>query len=274
MPMLDTDPPPIDAGPSDGELVVLLHGFPQAPSTWVGVVPALTAAGYRVVAPWLPGYSGDGSVPDDRALRLSSGADDVVALADSLGAGRFHVVGHDWGALVAWRLAADAPDRVATLSALSVPHPRAMVAALPAGQALRSLYVALFRVPLAAERVLGMARGAPLRLVLNRSGLPAGFTDRYVDHLVDRGALGGALGWYRANGLGQLRDVGPVVVPTLLVWGRHDPAIGSTAARACRRFVTGPYRFEELDEGHWLPEKQPEAVATAVLAHLARHGSG
>jgi pimeloyl-ACP methyl ester carboxylesterase len=268
-----TGPRGIEAGPPDGDLVVLLHGFPQSPAAWTGVVPALTAAGYRVVAPWLPGYRG-GFVPQDHELRLQVAADEVVGLADGLGAERFHVVGHDWGALVAWRLAADVPERVATITALSVPHPRAMVAALPVGQALRSAYVAFFRVPVAAEHVLGLARGGPLRLVLRRSGLPARVADGYVDHLVDRGVLGAALGWYRANGVRQLLDVGSVTVPTLLVWGRHDPAIGRAAARSCHRFVTGDYRFEELDEGHWLPETQPAAVAAALLAHLDRHGIG
>jgi pimeloyl-ACP methyl ester carboxylesterase len=264
--------PPVVAGRPDGELMVLLHGFPQSPAAWEGVVPVLTAAGYRVVAPWLPGFGGP-PAPSDRDVRLGAAADDVVGLADTLGAEQFHVVGHDWGALVAWRLAADAPERVATLTALSVPHPGAMVAALPAGQAVRSAYVPFFRVPVAAEHLLGMARGGPLRLVLRRSGLPAEFADRYVDHLVDHGALGAALGWYRANGIRRLLDVGPVTVPTLLVWGRRDPAVGAAAVRSCRRFVTGPYRLEELDEGHWLPERQPDAVAAAVLAHLDRHRS-
>jgi pimeloyl-ACP methyl ester carboxylesterase len=261
------DPCAVAAGPPGGDLVVLLHGFPQSPAAWADVVPALADAGYRVVAPTLPGYGG-GPVPRDGALRLGAVAGDVVGLADELGAERFHVVGHDWGALVAWRLAADAPGRVATLTALSVPHPRAMLNALPAGQALRSAYVPFFRVPLASERLLGLAGGSPLRLVLRRSGLPTEFADRYVEHLVGRGALGAALGWYRANGIRQLLDVGPVAVPTLLIWGRHDPAIGSAAARACRRHVTGPYRLEELDEGHWLPETKPAAVAAALLAHF------
>src|SRR4051794_4519052 len=268
MTTLDIDHAGIEAGPSDGELVMLLHGFPQSPAAWEGVVPALTAAGYRVVAPWLPGYRG-GPAPRDQALPLDAAADEMVRVADGLGAERFHVVGHDWGALVAWRLAADAPARVSTLTALSVPHPAAMLAALPAGQVLRSVYVGFFRVPVAPEHLLGLARGGPLRLLLNGSGLPARFADRYVDHLVEQGALGGALAWYRVNGVRQLRAVGPVGVPTLLVWGRHDPAIGSAAVRGCHRFVTGPYRFEELDEGHWLPERQPTAVADAVLAHVS-----
>jgi pimeloyl-ACP methyl ester carboxylesterase len=270
MTTMHIDPEGTEAGPADGELVVLLHGFPQSPAAWEGVVPALTAAGYRVLAPWLPGYRG-GPEPRDRALPLDAAAEEVVRRAGALGAERFHVVGHDWGALVAWRLAADTPERVATLTALSVPHPGAMMAALPAGQALRSAYVAFFRVPVATEHLLGLARGGPLRLLLNRSGLPAAFTDRYVDHLIDQGTLGSALGWYRVNGVRQLRDVGAVTVPTLFVWGRHDPAIGAAAARGCDRFVTGPYRFEELDDGHWLPERQPAAVVASVLAHLDDH---
>jgi pimeloyl-ACP methyl ester carboxylesterase len=264
--------PPPGAGATD-ELVVLLHGFPQTPAAWRDVMPALASAGYRAEAPWARGYGTD-PAPRRAELRLEALATDVVALADRLGASRFHVVGHDWGAAVGWRLAAAHPDRVATLTALSVPHPGALLAALPTGQALRSAYVAFFRLPELPERVLGAGNGRLLRAVLRQGGLPDTYAREYVDHLVGHGALSGALGWYRANGPGELRSVGPVTVPTLFLWGRHDPAIGRAAAEGCERFVRGPYRFEELDEGHWLPERQPAAVAEALLGHLGRTPAG
>jgi pimeloyl-ACP methyl ester carboxylesterase len=143
-----------------------------------------------------------------------------------------------------------------------------LLAALPAGQALRSAYAAWFRLPELPERVLGAMNGWLLREVLRRGGLPDNYAREYVDHLVGHGVLGGALGWYRANGPGRLRSIGPVTVPTLFLWGRHDPAIGRAAAEACERFTRGPYRFEELDEGHWLPERQAPAVVEALLGHL------
>jgi pimeloyl-ACP methyl ester carboxylesterase len=258
---------PVPTGPASGDLVVLLHGFPQTPAAWRDVQPALSDAGYRSVAPWSRGYAADGR-PTRSALRLAALAGDVVALAEGLGAERFHVVGHDWGALVGWSVAARHAERVATLTALSVPHPRAMVGALPSSQALRSTYAAFFRLPRLPEIVLGAAGGRGLRAVLERGGLPPAFARDYVEHLVGAGVLGGALGWYRANGLLELRSVPPVTVPTLFLWGRHDPAIGRRAAEACARFADGPYRFQELDEGHWLPERQAGAVAVALIDHL------
>jgi pimeloyl-ACP methyl ester carboxylesterase len=219
-----------------------------------------------VVAPWLPGYL---PVPAGEGVRLATVAADVAALAASLGASRVHVVGHDWGALVGWRLAADRPDVVASLTALSVPHPRAMLTALPRGQALRSAYVGLFRLPVVADHVLGAAGGRPLRAMLRGSGLPPSFTAAYVDHFRVSGTLPGALSWYRANGARELRAVGPVAVPTRFVWGRRDPSIGRRAADGCAGQVTGRFRFDVVDEGHWLPERQPATVARAVLDHVA-----
>jgi pimeloyl-ACP methyl ester carboxylesterase len=270
--MMNALEPPSVAGPRDGELVVLVHGFPQTPAAWDDVVPVLAGAGYRAVAPWLPGYVA-GSRPDRDELRLGRAADDVAALATDLGAASFHVVGHDWGALVAWRLASAYPDRVTTLAALSVPHPRAMLAAMPAGQAWRSAYSLFFRMP-GSDRLLAANGGRQLRALLGRTGLPEAFVRRYVDHHVGQGTLRAALDWYRVNGWGELRRVDLVNQPTLFLWGRDDPAIGRAAACTCQRYTTGPYHFEPLDEGHWLPERQPEAVAAAVLDHLGRHRSG
>jgi pimeloyl-ACP methyl ester carboxylesterase len=266
------DVPVCTAGPADGELVVLLHGFPQTPAAWSAVLPPLAAAGYRVVALTQRGYvAGLPAAPAD--VRLDRVAADVLAVADDAGAGRFHVVGHDWGAMAAWALAAAQPERVASLTALSVPHPGAMVAALPGVQAVRSAYTFLFRLPQAPEAVLGAAGGRFFRSSLERSGLPPALARAYVDQLVGGGVLTGALNWYRGNDPGVLRSVPPVEVPTLFLWGRHDPWIGRRAAEGCTEFVNGPFRFVELDDGHWLPERQADAVVSAVLGHLSRAGA-
>jgi pimeloyl-ACP methyl ester carboxylesterase len=157
---------------------------------------------------------------------------DVVAIADRLGAETFHLVGHDWGGVVAWRLAGRHPERVATLTAVSTPHPRAFARALVAGtQALRSAYIPVFRLPRLPELLLGAHRQWGLRRLLAPR----------------------------------------VGVPTLYVWGSGDPALGPRAAITTGRWVTGAYRFEVLPgAGHWLPEHHAEQLGRLLLEHLRR----
>ncbi len=258
----------LSRGPEDGELVVLLHGFPQRKDAWRQVAAGLGEAGYRAVAPDLRGYA-EGARPSEvGAYRLSTVAEDVLAWADQLGARRFHVVGHDWGGALAWAVAALHPERVATVTSLSVAHPRAVVAALPGVQALRSSYVGLFVLPVVPEVVLR----ASLRPLLLASGLGAEMTSRYVDGVVRSGALRTALNWYRANAAsGEVRRIGPVSPPALLVWGSADPSMGRRAVRRTGDQVLGPYQLVVVEgAGHWLPERHPEEVLGALIPHLAR----
>jgi pimeloyl-ACP methyl ester carboxylesterase len=147
------------AGPPTGELVVLLHGFPQTSACWTLLLETLAAAGYRAVAPNQRGYSPTARPATVSAYRLPELVADVVAVADRLDAETFHLVGHDWGGLVAWRLAGQQPERVATLTAVSTPHPRAFARALLAGsQGLRSAYIPVFRLPRLPELLLGAHR--------------------------------------------------------------------------------------------------------------------
>src|SRR4029453_12571142 len=146
--------------------------------------------------------------------------------ANPPGGGRFHVVGHDWGGAVAWHLAARHPERVATLTAVSTPHPRALAAALrSSAQPLRSAYIALFRTPRLPELALGARGLAGLRLLLARSGLSNEWAAAYAGALAEPGALAAALAWYRAAGSSTLRAPA-VAVPTCHLWGSGDPALG------------------------------------------------
>ena len=256
-----------DLGPLSGEPVVALHGFPQDRSCWQALAPQLVGAGYRVLAPDQRGYSRGARPPGRAAYRLADLADDVLALADSAGLGSFHLVGHDLGALVAWRVAASASTRVASLTALSVPHPRAMAAALRRpDQAARSWYVLAFQVP-GAERVVSAGRGRLLEAALRASGLGPGPARRYATRMADPDAARAALAWYRA--LPGLPPTPAVTVPTLQVWGRGDPFVGRRAVEGTAEWVVGRYRSVEIDGGHWLAEQHAEPVGEALLGHLA-----
>jgi pimeloyl-ACP methyl ester carboxylesterase len=254
----------LEAG--DGELVVLLHGWPQGKEAWRDVVPRLADAGLRAVAPDQRGYRPGDRVEPRSAYRLANLARDVLDLADRP---RFHVVGHDWGGAVAWQLAAEHPDRIATATIVATPHPRAMVRSMAGTQALRSLYMLGFNIPRASEGVLRARNGAVLRRALRSSGLDAATADAYTDRMLDGDALTRGLAWYRANTPNGARAVGPSVVPTLYVWPSGDVALGRAAAERTADHVDAPYRFVELAGApHWVPELRPAELAALIVEQV------
>ncbi|MEV0156798.1 alpha/beta hydrolase [Micromonospora sp. NPDC050686] len=259
-------------GPADGDPVLLLHGFPQHSGEWDDVTPALHAAGLRTYALDQRGYSPGARPAAVEAYRIPELVADAAGVLDALGVPTAHLVGHDWGAIVAWGLAAAHPDRVRTLTAVSVPHPAAMARALADDprQKARSSYLALFRMPGKAEKVLLGLRAAALRRMLAGVG-DAARVARYADPMREPGALTAALNWYRAMAGADLKAVGPVTVPTTFVWSDRDAAIGRTAAAACAGRVTGDYRFVELTGvTHWIPDEAPDRLAEAILARVGR----
>ena len=189
----------------------------------------------------------------------------MLALLDAAGVERAHVVGHDWGGALAWLLAANHADRVASVTALSTPHPAALARALRSdrGQQLKSWYVAAFQVPWVPERVLA----ALFASTLVGTGMPLEDARRYAAHLASAGTLAGPIGWYRATASSHV-PAHRVSVPATLVWGRGDSFLGRAAAQLTREHVTGPYAFVELDDNHWLPERRPQECAAAVVARV------
>ncbi|MEV4199241.1 alpha/beta fold hydrolase [Micromonospora globbae] len=255
-------------GPEAGDPVLLLHGFPQHSGEWDAVVPALHAAGLRTYAVDQRGYSPGARPVAVEAYRIPELVADAAGVLDALGVTAAHLVGHDWGAIVAWGLAAAHPERVRTLTAVSVPHPAAMAHALATDpqQKARSAYMTLFRKPGTAEKVLLSLGAAGLRRMLAGVG-DAARVARYADPMREPGALTAALNWYRAMSRVDLAAVEPVAVPTTFVWSDRDVAIGRTAAEACAAHVTGDYRFVELaGVTHWIPDEAPGALAEAILA--------
>ena len=244
--------------------VLLLHGFPQDARCWNEVAPPLRDAGHDVVAPDLRGASPNNRPQDRAAYRLPALVDDVLRIAEEHHAERFHLVGHDWGGALGWAVAARHPDRVATFTSVSTPHPAAMVWSLTRStQALRSSYVGFFNLPVVAETVLRLT----LRRMLRSSGCPSAYADHYAEINKDRSRLTGALNWYRGVRPGDLGGIGPSTVPTLFVWGNKDVALGRAAAERTAEHVTGPYRFDEVDAGHWLPETMGADLARRILEH-------
>jgi pimeloyl-ACP methyl ester carboxylesterase len=262
----------LDDSGGDGEAVVLLHGFPQDKSCWRALTPAVAEAGYRVLAPTQRGYSPGARPPRRRDYAARHLVDDVLALADAADVDRFHVVGHDWGGAVAWQLGSGHPDRVASITSLTTPHPGAMQRAMvTSNQALKSAYLFFFQLPVLPEALFRSARGGRRVLrAFESSGMRPEDAEAALARLRD-GALEGALNWYRGIPFGARDAPGEVEVPTLYVYATADVALGRTAADLTARWVRGPYRYEVLDANHWLPEQQPDAVADLLLDHLAAH---
>ena len=259
------------AGPADGELVLLLHGFPQTSLEWRSQMEALAARGYRAVAPDQRGYSPRARPEGVEHYRPAHLVADVLAIADWLGGHRFHLVGHDWGGAVAWGLAGHYPDRLRTLTVVSTPHPYALREARHVqddDQRERMSYVDFFRMPGKAEETMLEDDGMRLRTMLAGAG-PDDAIDEYVRVMREPGALTAALNWYRAMEPGLIGDLGAVTTPTLYVWSDNDIALGRTAAEATAKYVSGPYRFEVLQGvSHWVPEHAPDDLNRLLLEHL------
>lgn len=261
------------AGPVDGRLVLLLHGFPQGSRQWRHQLATLAEAGYRAVAPDQRGYS-DGARPEGAANYARDHLlADVLGMVDELGAHQFDVVGHDWGAYVAWHLASRYPERLRTLTAVSLPHPAAFVDAVVSGkgdQAVRSAYIGFFRLEGLPEKTMLANEGAGLRSALVSTGLPEEEANFYVARMREPGALTGALNWYRAVCPNDAEGMAPIKTPTLFVWSDNDAAVGREAAEATAVFVEGPYRFEVLEGvSHWIPDVAPADLDRLLLEHLS-----
>ncbi|MBM4696246.1 alpha/beta fold hydrolase [Rhodococcus hoagii] len=259
------------AGPDDGTPILLLHGFPESSASWRPVTPRLVRAGLRVIAPNQRGYSPDARPERVDEYRFDRLVGDVVGLLDAYDIESAHLVGHDWGAAVAWQVAGGHPERIRSLTAVSVPHPAAFGWALreDADQQRRSGYIGLLRQEGRAEAVLLEDDSRRLRAMFGDGNDPE-LVEEHVRLLSQPGALTAAMNWYRAM-TRAFGDLPPVRVPTTYVWSTADPALGPAAAKRCAEFVDAPYRFVVLDgASHWIPEEHPDALADAILARVAQ----
>lgn len=262
-----------DTGPPDGEIVVCLHGFPQPASSWRGVSDLLTANGYRVLAPTQRGYAPGARPQRRRDYTIDRLAGDVVALIDAAGAERVHLVGHDWGGIVAWQVAASHPERLATMTSVSTPHPGAFTRSMVhSSQLLHSWYMAAFQIPWLPEKAMAKTGVERATEALIGDGLGPESARAAAELLCDPQTARGMIAWYRALPYAAKHPTGPVEVPSVYIWSDGDHYLGRWAAEHTAEWVTGPYRFIEITDGtHWLPDTHPGRIADAVSAIAAEY---
>lgn len=298
-----------EAGPPDGPVVILAHGFPELAYSWRHQIPALAAAGYRVLAPDQRGYGGSSRPPAVESYDIAALTGDLVGLLDAVGAQRGAVIGHDWGAVVAWSTPLMHPGRVAAVAGLSVPPvPRPLT---PPTEAFRRIfgtnffYILYFQQPGVADaemagdperalrRMLGGMRtpqdeATALRML---AAGPEGFIDRLpepqrlpdwlsaaeLEHYVaefTRTGFTGALNWYRNFERNWQIMATPVAstidAPALFVGGDDDPVLKFTRTDRAREVVVGPYRSVMLEgAGHWIQQERPEEINAELLDFLS-----
>lgn len=250
-----------------GPAVVLLHGWPDSSALWRHQIPALVANGLRPIALDLRGF-GRSDKPDDvSAYALTQSVADVVGVLDHLGIAKAHVVGHDWGAAVAWLTACLQPERVDRLVVLSVPHP---AAPRTLRQREMSWYQLFFQFEGIAEATLQHNDWALFREFLRGDG----DIERYVDDLSRPGALTASLNWYRANlaprpPSDSPTQLPPVRSPTLALWSTGDHYLDGARMEASADFVESEWRYERIDgASHWIPLDAPDRVNDLLVDWL------
>jgi len=252
-----------------GRPVVLLHGFPDTGRLWRHQAPVLAAAGFQVIVPDLRGYGRSGKPEAVDAYSIPVLAGDVLAILGALGIGQAHVVGHDWGAALAWAIASFAPDNVDHLAVLSVGHPATFRRTMEQRQ--KSWYMLLFQFPGVAETWLSADNWANFR---NWSGHPD--ADQVIAELEANGSLTPALNYYRANipaerWVAPPLQLPPVQAPTMGIWSTGDIALTEAQMTASAGHVAGPWRYERLDgPGHWMQLEAPDRVSELMLDFLPR----
>lgn len=261
------------SGNEDGVPVIMLHGWPETSYMWSGLMEKLAAEGYRCIAPDQRGFSPKARPKEVNAYDIRELANDVISLADTLGIGRFHLIGHDWGSAIGWAVVTLHPERITSWTAMSVPHLRAFAEAIrhDPKQRKMSRYMGWFQWKGLAEWFLLRKDAKVLHDTYRK--MPADHTAEYLRVLGTKDAMRASLNYYRANYPmlkkgDEVKQFGDISTPTLMLWGKKDFALGRTGIENTAQCMKGPYRLVELDATHWLMQEVPDECGTEILQHL------
>lgn len=252
--------------------IILLHGFPESSVMWEPLMSDLNNLGYYTIAPDQRGYSFGARPQAVNEYELSHLAKDVLSIADSLGIDQFHLIGHDWGSVVGWQIAADEPERLLSYTSLSVPHLTAFSRAYQEDslQFKASSYIRNFQTKKIPEFLLAKNNYKMLKNIWREH--PEKEIQSYLDLFSQKNALTSAINWYRANFklIAEGKDIGMIKVPVLFIWGKNDFALLRSGAEWTEDYVNDYYRFVELNASHWLIQESYEAVFNEITAHLEK----
>jgi pimeloyl-ACP methyl ester carboxylesterase len=265
----------VKSGPADGPVVLLLHGFPEFWYGWRSQIPVLAAAGFQVWAPDQRGFNLSDKPRDIVAYGIDHLADDILGLIETSGQDRVHLVGHDWGASVAWWFARLFPERLSSLTIMNGPHGSVMEKQLRENpeQRRRSWYILSFQLPFIPELVLSRRQWQLGLAILRFSSSPGAYSDDDLE-MYRRAwsrprAMTSMLNWYRAIRIRPVRRASRrISVPTLMIWGAGDIALGRELAQPSIDYCDGGRLVMLEDATHWVQHDQPQAVNQLLLEHL------
>ena len=267
----------VQAGPKSGTPVLLLHGFPEFWYGWRKQIPALVAAGCRVIVPDQRGYNLSDKPKGIQAYCTETLAEDIVGLVQALDYQKVNLVGHDWGAVVSWMVGIKYPETLHRLGIINVPHPAVMRRFLQRDfeQMRRSLYAAFFQLPWLPETLLRLGNWRLAARGMRRSAKHNAFTnqdiEKYNEAWSQPGAMTAMLNWYRAAARSQaeITDGMRVPVRTLILWGVKDPALSRRMARPSLDYCDEGNLVFFPDATHWVQHEEADEINRQLLALIS-----
>jgi len=263
-------------GKEEDELVIFLHGWPETSYMWKKLMSSISKKGFYCVAPNLRGYSKEACPKEVEQYSLGKLAEDVIGIFKSFDKQNFHLVGHDWGAIIGWKLAHDHKNKILSWTGISVPHPQSFGKAMVMDeeQIKMSQYVKNFQTPNLPEEQIRKDDFKTLRKLWENC--PNDQIEDYLKIFSQPNQLTATLNYYRSNyellkSAVQAEILGDIHVPTLFIWGNKDIAIGSTSVNEHHQYMKNEYEFLELDSGHWLIQTEYQELEKAIANHIARN---
>ena len=264
------------AGNKSDALVIFLHGFPETSFMWKNLILDISKLGFYCIAPNLRGYSNKACPPGKKNYTLDKLAKDVIGIAKAIGQDKFHLVGHDWGAGIGWKVTHDYPNAILSWTGLSVPHLQAFGEAIlkDSEQNKMSQYVKSFQWPLLPEKMIRKNDFGLFRKLWIHSSKAE--IEDYLSVFRDKKKLTAALNYYRSNykllkKAAKSQILGEINVATLFIWGEKDMAIGAFAVENGHKFMKNDYVFLKLDAGHWLIQTKYQEIKSALSEHLLKY---